>query len=100
MMTQKDPRQVLGIGPEAGDQEIRAAYLRKVKEFPPDRSPNDFEQVRDAYEMLRDPRQRTRTMLLAVTPGQPLVSLLDGQASARRFTGPAPWLAVLREKKA
>jgi curved DNA-binding protein CbpA len=99
-MMQDDPRQVLGIGPEAGDEEIRAAYLRKVKEFPPDRSPRDFERVRDAYEMLRDPRRRTRTMLFAANPSQPLVSLLEGQVSGRRFTGLAPWLAVLREKKA
>jgi curved DNA-binding protein CbpA len=98
-MTLEDSRQVLGIGPEAGDEEIRAAYLRKVKEFPPDRSPHDFERVRDAYEMLKDPRRRTRTMLLSADPRQPLVSLLEGQASSRRFTGPAPWLAVLREKK-
>ncbi|HXB22197.1 MAG TPA: J domain-containing protein [Candidatus Solibacter sp.] len=98
-MTQEDPREVLGIGPEAGDEEIRAAYLRKVKEFPPDRAPRDFERVRDAYEMLRDPRRRTRTVLLAANPTQPLVSLLEGQASGRTFIGPAPWLAVLREKK-
>src|SRR5947208_6805414 len=98
-MTHDDPRQVLGIPPEAGDEEIRAAYLRKVKEYPPDRSPHDFERVRDAYEMLKDPRRRTRTMLLSADPRQPLVSLLEGQASGRRFTGPAPWLAVLREKK-
>lgn len=98
-MTQDDPRQVLGIPPEAGDEEIRAAYLRKVKEFPPDRSPREFEKVRDAYEILRDPRRRMRE-LLSVDPKQPLVSLLDGQVSERRFTGPEPWLAVLREPKA
>src|ERR1700694_833058 len=99
-MTQQDPRQALEIGPEAGDEEIRGAYLRKVKEFPPDRSPRDFERIRDAYEMLRAPRRRTLTMLLAANPAQPLVSLLEGQASGRTFTGPAPWLAVLRAKKA
>jgi curved DNA-binding protein CbpA len=99
-MTQEDPREVLGIGPDANDEEIRAAYLRKLKQFPPDRSPRDFERVRDAYEMLRGPRQRARTMLLAANPGQPLVSLLEGQAHARRFTGSALWLAVLTEKKA
>ena len=97
-MTQEDPRQVLGIPPEAGDEEIRAAYLRKVKEFPPDRAPQEFEKVRDAYETLRDPRRRVRE-LLSVDPKQPLVSLLDGCAE-RRFTGPEPWLAVLREPKA
>ncbi len=98
-MTPEDPRQVLGIGPEAGDNEIRAAYLRKVKQFPPDRSPQEFERVRDAYEALRDPRQRTRHLLLSADPKQPLASLVREQPSARRFTGPGPWLAVLQEKK-
>jgi curved DNA-binding protein CbpA len=98
-MTHDDPRQVLGISPEAGDDEIRAAYLRKVKEYPPDRAPSEFEKVRDAYETLRDPRRRT-LHLLSADPKQRLVQLLDGRESKRRFTGPDAWLAVLREPKA
>jgi curved DNA-binding protein CbpA len=98
-MTNEDPRQVLEIEAEAGDEEIRAAYLRKVKQYPPDRAPREFERVRDAYEMLRDPRQRTRLMLLAADPKLPLGSLLDGLKPERRFTGPEAWLAVTREKK-
>ncbi len=38
----EDPGEILGVAPYAGDEEIRAAYLRKVKENPPDRSPADF----------------------------------------------------------
>ena len=98
-MTQDDSRRILGIGLEAGDEEIRAAYLRKVKEYPPDRSPREFERVRDAYEDLRDPRRRARRVLLSADPAQPLVSLLDDRASERRFTGPGPWLAVLKENR-
>jgi curved DNA-binding protein CbpA len=98
-MTQDDPRQILGIGLEAGDEEIRAAYLRKVKEYPPDRSPREFERVRDAYEDLRDPRRRARSLFLSADPAQPLASLLEGRASERRFTGPDPWLAVLKENR-
>ena len=99
-MTQDDPRQVLGVAPEAGDEEIRAAYLRKVKEYPPDRSPREFEKVRDAYEILRDPRRRTQQMMLSTDPKQSLASLLEGRVSERRYSGPEPWLAVLREPKA
>src|SRR5260370_14182485 len=95
-MTNEDPRQVLEIEAEAGDEEIRAAYLRKVKQYPPDRAPREFERVRDAYEMLRDPRQRTRLMLLAADPKQPLASLLDGLKPQRQLTGPEAWLAVTR----
>jgi curved DNA-binding protein CbpA len=98
-MTHNDPYQLLGIPLEAGDEEIRAAYLRKVKEYPPDRAPREFEKVRDAYELLRDPRRRTRHLLLSADPKQPLAALLEGRTAERRFTGPEPWLAVLREAK-
>ena len=86
-MTHDDPRQVLGIPPEAGDEEIRAAYLSKVKEYPPDRAPQEFEKVRDAYETLRDPRRRTRQLLLSADPKQPWFPCSRARASERRFTG-------------
>lgn len=94
----KDPREILGVAQNAGDAEIRAAYLRKVSENPPDRSPADFERIRDAYEILRDPRRRALYTFLSVDPEAPLVSLLPSDNSERRFTGPGPWLAVLKEK--
>lgn len=93
-----DALEVLGIVGRASEEEIRAAYLRKVKEHPPDRSPEEFERIRDAYETVRDPRRRMRTMLLAANADEPLVSLLDGRPVQRRFTGPGPWLEVLKRK--
>ncbi len=93
-----DPREILGIGWNASEQEIREAYLRKVKEYPPDRSPEQFEQVRDAYETLRDPRRRMRQILLSADPEAPLASLLTKETLRRRFTGPEPWLEVLKGK--
>lgn len=93
-----DPREVLGIGPDAGEEEIRTAYVRKVKEYPPDRSPEEFERIRDAYETLRDPRRRMRDRLVSVDPRAPLASLLDRNEQPRRFAGPQPWLEVLQGK--
>jgi curved DNA-binding protein CbpA len=98
-MPEEDPLEILGVAAEAGEDEIRAAYLRKVKEYPPERSPREFEKIRDAYELLRDPRRRTRQMLLSADPHQSLTSLLDARASERRFVGPEPWLAVLKEPR-
>jgi hypothetical protein len=98
-MPKEDPREILGVTAQAGEEEIRAAYLRKVKEYPPERSPREFEKIRDAYELLRDPRRRTRQMLLSTDPGQSLTSLLDGRVSERGFVGPEPWLAVLKEPR-
>ncbi len=96
--TDREPFAVLGVGPEADDERIRAAYLARVKQFPPDRSPHEFERVRDAYELLRDRRRRAQYRLFSANPEAPLESLLDGMDSQRRFAGPSPWLAVLKER--
>ena len=89
-MTLDDPRQVLEIEAEAGEEEIRTAYLRKVKQYPPDRSPREFERVRDAYDLLRDPRRRMRgdaaRCRSETAAGEPA-----GRAERQRqFTGPRP----------
>ena len=93
-----DAREILGVRADAGEEEIRAAYLRKVKEHPPERSPEEFEKIRDAYRTLRDPRSRMRDMLLYPDPGEPLVELIAGEPDQRRFVGPQPWLEVLKAK--
>ena len=94
----EDPRVILGVPLDAGDERIRDAYLQKVKENPPDRAPAAFERIRDAYEVLRDPRRRALHMFLSADPHAPLLSLLPANRQERKFTGPDAWLAVLREK--
>jgi len=88
----------LGVSATASEEEIRAAYLSKVKEFPPDRSPVEFEAIRDAYEALCDPRKRFQTMLLSTAFTAPLVSLLSGHKARRNFVGPQLWREVLKTK--
>ncbi len=97
---QEDPAQdapwaVLGLPSEANEREIRQAYLAAVKAHPPDRDPERFQAIRDAYETLRDPQQRARRTLLAADPDTPLAAAVDTAEDRRAFTGPNPWLAVL-----
>jgi curved DNA-binding protein CbpA len=92
------PYAVLGVTPDADDERIRAAYLAKLKQYPPDRSPAEFEQVRDAYDLLRDRRRRTQHTLFSANPDAPLESLLGDMDNERQFAGPSPWLAVLKER--
>jgi len=102
------PNEILGVGANAGQEEIRNAYLNKVKEFPPDRSPEEFERIRDAYDTLRDPRKRARAMFVSAGSGAPvvslpmvslpMVSLIEGRRMRRIFAGPQPWREVLKNK--
>ena len=58
-----DPYDVLGLGRDASDSDIRRRYLELVREFPPDRAPERFTAVHEAYEALRDPARRLESQL-------------------------------------
>jgi hypothetical protein len=87
---------LLGVSVGATDDELRAAYLRGIRENPPDRAPEAFERVRDAYEALRGGGRLAS--LFAGDPEAPLVTLVDAELPERRFLGPEPWLAALRRR--
>jgi curved DNA-binding protein CbpA len=59
-----DPFTVLGVGEDAGDDQIKQRYLALVRAFPPDREPERFQAYRAAYEALRDQRKRLEAKLL------------------------------------
>src|SRR5687768_10624181 len=97
--TWEQARALLGVAADAGEVEIRAAYMEKVRQHPPDRDPEQFERVRDAYDQLRDPRLRARQVLVGPYPVLPLTSLVEGVESPRRFVAARLWLDVLKEKR-
>lgn len=89
---------ILGIEKDADEQQIRSAYLRKVREFPPERSPEQFELVRDAYEHLKDPDYRARQkVLMPDLPGS-FVELFERSSTERKFAPTAIWQQVLKER--
>ena len=57
----QDPYKVLGVSPDATDDEIKQAYRRLAKKYHPDRNPGDAEaakkmqQVNAAYEQIKNP---------------------------------------------
>ena len=56
-----DPYKVLGVSPNATDEEIKQAYRRLAKKYHPDRNPGDAEaarkmqQINDAYDQIKNP---------------------------------------------
>ena len=94
----ENPQHILGVPQDANAAEIRTAYLNKIKEYPPEKYPAEFERVRDAYTILSDARYRTRLMLQSADPEASLVTLLDNQKQNRQFVGPEAWLAAMRKQ--
>ncbi len=55
--------EILGVPENDEDERIKQAYLRKVKQFPPEKSPERFQQIREAYEAIKDARSRIQYQL-------------------------------------
>ena len=53
-----NPFTVLGLEETADDEAVRAAYLAAVRRSPPDRDPEGFRHIREAYEALQDYERR------------------------------------------
>ena len=90
----RDPFTVLGVTDEADDAEIRRRYLALVREFPPDRAPERFQELRAAYDALSDERKRLETTLLhnnaAALAQLSRDALRSGSANAASASGHSP----------
>ncbi len=49
-----DPWELLGLEPDADERAAKRAYARLIRQFRPDRSPDEFKRIRAAYELVRD----------------------------------------------
>ena len=57
-MKGKDYYRILEIPRNAEKQDIKKAYFRLVRKYPPERRPRDFKKIREAYEVLIDDHTR------------------------------------------
>ncbi|MBY0578349.1 MAG: molecular chaperone DnaJ [Burkholderiales bacterium] len=63
-MSKRDYYEVLGVGKDASDEEIKKSYRKLAMKHHPDRNPDDpkaeeqFKEAKEAYETLSDPQKR------------------------------------------
>ena len=63
----EDPYKVLGVNPDASDEEIKRAYRRLARQYHPDLNPGDevaarkMQQVNAAYEQIKNPEKAARS---------------------------------------
>jgi len=66
LSTKRDYYEVLGVSPDATEQEIKSAYRRLALKYHPDKNPGDktaeerFKEAAEAYSVLSDPEKRAR----------------------------------------
>ena len=65
-MAKRDYYEVLGVGRDANDGEIKTAYRKQALKYHPDRNPDDsqaearFKESSEAYEVLSDPQKKSQ----------------------------------------
>jgi curved DNA-binding protein CbpA len=80
-----DPYQILGVSHSADDVTIRTRYLELVREFSPERAPERFAAIREAYDRLRDPVLSLENRLFEVSAPFTFESLVaDARPDVRR----------------
>lgn len=78
---------VLRVPESATDAEIKRAYVRLVRQFPPRDFPDEFQRVEEAYRILIDPRRRNEYRQTRISGAQ--VAALTAQADAAVAKGDA-----------
>jgi curved DNA-binding protein CbpA len=88
---------ILGLPADSDDEAIRRRYLELVREFSPERHPERFAAIRQAYESLRDLDTRVRHRLFEAGKSESIEALIEEVAcqSPRRRLSLQTLLTVL-----
>jgi len=90
--------QILKVSPDVDADTLHAAYIEQVKAFPPDRCPEQFQHIRDAYQQLKDPDLRAERLIIGPDPHMPLSELIDGGTDTRDYVGQDRWIEAMKLK--
>lgn len=71
--------EVLGLKPGAGEDEIKRAYFRLVRQYPPEKDPEKFQRIRRAYEILKEGPPAVDELVFPI-PEDPSVRFWVGHA--------------------
>ena len=58
-----NPYEILGITVKTDDKAVRASYIKLIKKYPPEREPEKFKMLNNAYNALKDEKSRHKYFL-------------------------------------
>jgi curved DNA-binding protein CbpA len=94
-----DPHEILGVSRSSSEADIRRRYLELVRRYPPDRDPERFKEIHQAYEKLRDPLLRMESRLFDLESGETMAGVItDVRQRLRKSRISTPTLLSLAER--
>jgi curved DNA-binding protein CbpA len=96
-----NPYDILGATPADSDEAIRQHYLEAVRRFPPERHPEEFRRIREAYEQLKDADSRLAFLLFEPAQGESLDELIEEEKcrTTRKRVGLGTLLSLLEQAR-
>jgi DnaJ-class molecular chaperone len=95
-VTANDPYRVLGVTACATLEEIREKYLELVRQYPPDRDPSRFAEIRGAFDELNNPVESLRKQLFRTNSVDSIDAIIaDMQSNLRHQRIPTETLLGL-----
>ena len=79
---------ILGVDSKASDETVRKAYLQKIREYPPERFPETFKEVRKAFDAIAT--QKLRLAYRLFSQDTPNIAFLAEKALKTEKTGVRP----------
>ena len=71
-----DPYKIIGV-PQGADQgALRQRYLELVRQYPPEKCPQQFAEIREAYDDLRNPEARVYRLIFNSDTGESLDEII------------------------
>jgi curved DNA-binding protein CbpA len=89
-----DPYDIMGVSPQADEATVRRRYLELVRQFPPEKHPQQFAEIREAYDALRDPETRLLRLMFQPHTGESLDDIV-ADVRARMQASRIPTEALL-----
>lgn len=63
-----NPYKVLQLEPEADKQDVKKAYFKLIRQYPPEKEPEKFKEIREAYEYLQNETNFENAQKILILP--------------------------------
>ncbi|MCB9883533.1 MAG: J domain-containing protein [Planctomycetes bacterium] len=95
-----NPFSILGVTPEATDEDIRLAYLEAVKRHPPERDAERFQAIVQAFQSIRTEEDRRKRDLFGPEDAAPNLAVwIDTLPNTLRRARLNVWLTVAKDSR-